>query len=100
MGPRKQWSQIQLENALEAINEGQSQRAASKEFKVPRRTLKRYLNNGLSEKRLGRPSILSVQQERDFVQRIKRYCEVGLPLTPKLVRRQMFKYCQKHSQPI
>ncbi|KAL3287153.1 hypothetical protein HHI36_001632 [Cryptolaemus montrouzieri] len=65
MGPRKQWSQIQLENALKAINEGLSQRAASKEFKVIRRTLKRYLDNGLSEKRLGRPSILSVQEERE-----------------------------------
>ncbi|KAL3277299.1 hypothetical protein HHI36_012649 [Cryptolaemus montrouzieri] len=59
MGPRKQWSQIQLENALKAINEGQSQRAASKEFKVPRRTLKRYLDNEAIHESAFAPSLPS-----------------------------------------
>lgn len=48
---------------------------------------------GLSEKKMGRSSILNHQQERDFVQWTKRYCDIGLPLTPKLVRYQMFRYC-------
>lgn len=53
----------------------------------------------MSEKKLGRPSILDEEQERNFVQRIKRYSQIGLPLTPKLVRHQMFRYCDINNIP-
>lgn len=96
---RKKWTQENLVNAVSAVGNGVSQREASRQFKVPRRTLKRYLEEGVSVKRLGRPSLLTIQQENDFVRRIKRYAQVGLPLTPKLVRHQMFKYCQINKIP-
>lgn len=93
---RKQWRYENLGPALQAIRAGESQRNASKRFKIPRRTLRRYLKNGEKQKNLGRPSILSHGQELDFVSRIKRYCEVGLPLTPTLVRHQVYRFCENN----
>lgn len=87
---RKLWTQEQLDSAVAAVVAGESQRNAATRFNIPRRTLRRYVTNGLEVKRLGRPSILSTEQERDFVNRIKRYCQIGLPLTPSLVRHQMY----------
>jgi hypothetical protein len=40
---RKQWSQNNLEAALEAVRAGESQRNASARFEIPRRTLRRYI---------------------------------------------------------
>lgn len=94
---RKQWTQENLERALAAIiDNNQSQREVSTRFGIPRRTLRRYIRDGgASIKRLGRPSILSPEQERDFVQRIIRYSEIGLPLTSNLVRHQAYRYCNR-----
>lgn len=94
-GIRKQWLQQNLENALIALNNGNSQREVAQRYGIPRRTLRRYKNNGLSVKRLGRPSIFTPQQEKDFVKRILRYSEIGLPLTSNLVRHQAFRYCNR-----
>ncbi|KAG5896078.1 hypothetical protein JTB14_006867 [Gonioctena quinquepunctata] len=96
---RKRWSQDQLEQAIAAARRGESQRNIYTRFEIPRRTLRRYLVQGLSEKKLGRPSILNHHQERDFVQRIQQYCQIGLPLTPKLVRHQMFRFCDINKIP-
>lgn len=96
---RKRWSQENLEAALMAIRNGESQRNAGSKFNIPRRTLRRYIHWGIALKRLGRPSVLSPQQEKDFVKRIIRFCEVGLPLTLGLVRHQAFRYCEINKIP-
>lgn len=94
----KQWSQEQLKQAIAGVRSGESQRNVCARFEIPRRTL-RYLVQGLSEKKLGRQSILNHQRERDFGQGVKRYCQIGLPLTPTLVRHQMFRYCDINNIP-
>jgi hypothetical protein len=70
----KRWSQNNLEAPLEAVRAGESQRNASARFEIPRRTLRRYISNGISTKRLGGPSVLTLEQEKDFLKRIIRYC--------------------------
>lgn len=92
---RKQWSQENLEAALAAIRNRRSQREVSEQFRIPRRTLRRYVEGGPSVKKLGRPSIFTARQEEDLVQRITRFCEIGMPLTSTMVRYQAYRYCER-----
>lgn len=88
---RQQWTQENLERALELVARGQSQRQACLRTNVPRRTLQRYqlMTTSSAEARpavdvpnLGRKATLTPKQEQDLKQRIKRLAEVGCPLTP------------------
>ena len=93
-GRRAQWTQEQMQNAINAVNDGElSQRDAADRFRIPRRTLRNHIKSGKIEKKLGRSAVLTKEQEDQFSQRIIRLCEIGLPLTPILVRRSVFKFC-------
>lgn len=97
MKKRALWTQDQLTSAMLAVQTGSSQRDAAERFGIPRRTLRNHIKSGKTSKNLGRPSILTDVQEREFSNRIVRLCEVGLPLTPSLVRRQAYKFCENNN---
>ncbi|KAL0830168.1 hypothetical protein ABMA28_003625 [Loxostege sticticalis] len=46
---------------------------------------------------MGRKPIFTEAQEKDLAERIKRFSKVGVPLTPKLIRRHAFLFCEKHN---
>ncbi|XP_047535783.1 uncharacterized protein LOC125070127 [Vanessa atalanta] len=97
---RAKWSEHQITCAVRAVQRNiLSQREAAKRYNIPRRTLRNHLKTGSMERKLGRAATLTPEQEEDLVGRIIRLAEVGMPLTPKLVRKQAFVFCKKNSIP-
>lgn len=94
---RAQWTEDNLRAALAAIERGQlTQRAVAERYNIPRRTLRNHINSKSTIKRLGRSSILTIDQEKDLVQRIIRFANIGVPVTPKVIRRQAFLFCENY----
>lgn len=97
-GLRGKWSSKDLKNAVAAIAAGSSHNAASKLFKIPRRTLSRYVDNKQTNKSpMGRKPILNDDQEKGLSRRIVRLAEIGYPLTSKTIRRCVFNYCKENN---
>lgn len=93
---RNSWTEDGLLKAVEAVRSGElSTNKASKTFCIPRRTLREYLaKNTVKKLTVGRKPVLSVEDEKELVSRIKRLAAVGYPLTPRAVRMCVFSYCK------
>lgn len=92
---RAQWTETDLRDALEAIRNGTSISQAAQRYSIPRTTLGLHKRKNNPQKRLGRKTILTFDQERDVVRRIHRLAEVGVPLTSKIVQKSVFSYAGK-----
>uniref|UniRef100_A0A2A4J5L2 HTH CENPB-type domain-containing protein n=1 Tax=Heliothis virescens TaxID=7102 RepID=A0A2A4J5L2_HELVI len=96
--PRKRalWSEDDLVSAVRAVQRGTlTTYTAAERYKVPRRTIRNHLQTGSLKKTLGRKPILNTEEEAQLVQRIVRYAEIGLPVTPRILRRLVYKYCEQ-----
>ena len=99
-GLRSQWTEKNLQQALLAIQNGESKNSVSKRFNIPRRTLGRYERKNTNKKQtLGRKTVLSPENEAELVSRIIRLAEVGYPLTKRILRKCVFNYCEKTRLP-
>lgn len=97
---RGHWTESQLQAALAAIkSQKMSQRQASIKYSVPRRTLRNHLKSGSTQKITGRLPVLTKLQESDLCKRIMRLAQIGMPLTPKIVRKQAYEFCKANSIP-
>ncbi|CAK1582436.1 unnamed protein product [Parnassius mnemosyne] len=77
------WTEGGLQAAMNAVQRGQlSQRAAASRHNIPRRTLRDHLKRK--------------HQENDLVERIKRFAKIGVPLTPKFIRKQAYMFCETY----
>ena len=89
------WSEVQLAEALKAVEGGGiSVRKASTHFGIPRRTLRNHIGSKSAQKRLGRKSVLSAESEKELVDRIIRFADIGFPLTAKTIRSYVFEYVE------
>ena len=70
---------------------------AQNTFNIPRRTLRNHLKSDSDQKRFGRKSVLSLEQEGDLVKRIIRFSDVGMPVTSSLLRRNVYQFCEKNN---
>ena len=77
------WQEDRLKSALSAMERVMPQRAAADRYSLPRRTLRKHIQSGSTEKKLGRSTILSADLEEELSARIKRFADIGLPLTKK-----------------
>lgn len=92
------WSQEGLTRAVADVR-GQrlSVNAASTRYSIPRRTLRRYLDgNNEVKSKLGCKATLTIEQERELCNRIFRLADVGYPLTSRMLKLNVFKYCQEN----
>lgn len=90
---RAPWLEANLQRALAAINDGiMSRRRAVTKYCISRRMLRNHLVTGSQERRLGRKSILTSEQETELVERVIRYSNIGMPLTPRMLRRQVYRF--------
>lgn len=97
---RCNWTEDALKSAMDAVIEKKmSERAASVTYKIPRRTLKNHLASGSYKKTMGRRCMLSVDLEKDLARKIIKFSHIGMPLTPKAIRRQAFTFCKIHNIP-
>lgn len=95
---RANWTTEQLQAAINSLKSGNlSQREAAHRFNIPRRTLRNHLKSGVLNKKLGRSSLLSFEQEKQFSERIVRLCDIGMPLTPLLIRRSAYRFCVENN---
>ncbi|XP_060807694.1 jerky protein homolog-like [Amyelois transitella] len=91
------WSEDTMKVAIKAVQRGHlTQRSAAARYNIPRRTLRDHLKTGQEIKRLGRKPILTNTQEKDLASRIKRFASIGIPLTPKFIRKQAFLFCERY----
>ncbi|XP_023951864.1 uncharacterized protein LOC112055833 [Bicyclus anynana] len=91
------WTEDTMKAAMNAVQRGHlTQRSAAARYNIPRRTLRDHLKTGEEIKRLGRKPVLTNNQEKDLVSRIKRFASIGIPLTPKFIRKQTFLFCERH----
>ncbi|XP_018370178.1 PREDICTED: tigger transposable element-derived protein 1-like [Trachymyrmex cornetzi] len=94
------WNTESMEAALKAVERNKlSQRAICEKYGIPRRTLRNHMKSGTPLKRLGRKSILTIEQEKDLSQRILRMADIGLPITLKMLKYQVYKFCTLHQIP-
>lgn len=99
-GIRGQWSEEDLTQALQAVNAGMSVNRASTTYNLPRRTLRRYVEQGKTGKAaMGRKPILTQEQEAELSRRIIRLSEVGYPLTASVLRRCVYRYTKLNNIP-
>ncbi|KAJ2937824.1 hypothetical protein O0L34_g17800 [Tuta absoluta] len=90
---RAQWTSQQMENAVKMVERGiLSTYTAAARYNIPRKTLRNHLQSGSTERKLGRSAILSSEQEAGLVRRIVRLADVGVPLTPKMLRIQAYSF--------
>jgi len=95
---RGKWTQETLENCMKAVSrQNLPVREAAQRFGIPRRTLRNHLETGSVEKRIGRKPLLATKEEEELVKRILRFCDLGLPLTAKMIRSYVFDYMDKNN---
>lgn len=91
------WSEENL-RAVHDVRRGRlSTYKALVHYGVPRRTIINHLKSGVLHKRLGRNAIFTKEQEKDFVGRIINFSEIGIPMTPKMIRMPAFAFCVKYN---
>ncbi|KAJ8946188.1 hypothetical protein NQ318_001700 [Aromia moschata] len=98
-GIRANWDSEMMSEALEMLRNGKSQRYVEKHCGIPRTTLRNHIKSGNEKRILGRKPLLSEEQERELESRIIKMSRVGLPLTPRTVRRSVFRFCQESNIP-
>lgn len=96
-GIRGNWTRSMMEEALELLRKGKSQRYVENHCGIPRRTLRNHLKSGRCERKLGCRKILTTDQEKDLEERIIRFADIGFPLTPLVMRRCVFTFVEKHN---
>jgi len=101
-GSRGQWTFSSMAAAVrDVLVVGTSKKAAAKRHGVPRATLQRHVRNaekGLGvEKRLGRRSILSPEQENELASKLIDMEARLYGLTTEDVRKLVFQFCEMNS---
>lgn len=93
-GMRANWTQDMMQEALHLLRQGKSQRYVENRCGIPRRTLRNHMKTGDVGRKLGANATLNTKQEGDLVKKIIRFSEIGFPLTPKALRRSVYKYAE------
>ena len=105
-GKRGQWSEEQLKLAVtDVVKNGRSVKRSASHYGIPRLTLRRHVKKAVQglevQKKLGRPSVLSTEQEEELASLILSMVNRLFGLTKRDVRELVFKYCEanniKHS---
>ena len=77
----KDYASDRLEECLHRLQSGEiSQRYAEKQYRIPRSTLKNKLK-AKHVQPVGRPTILSMEEEKMILQRVQALCDYGFPAT-------------------
>jgi len=98
------WDEVMLKKAVRSVLvEGMSKKKASQLFGIPRPTLIRHVQKaslgGGVEKRLGRPTVLTVEQELELVSRILQMESRLYGMTTDDVRSVVYSFCEKNNIP-
>lgn len=95
-GIRANWNDEMMEEALRLLKDGCSQRVVEQRTGIPRRTLRNHSKSGITKREIGRRPVLTIEQENSLEQRIIRLAKIGLPLTPKALRRSVYSFIKEN----
>ena len=77
----KDYTDDKLDECITRIRSGNlSQRNAEKEYKIPRSTIKNKLA-GNHKKTIGRPPVITLEEEKLILNRVQLMCDYGFPAT-------------------
>ena len=93
------YTKINLDNALQALQGGMSLRDAQTTFNIPKSTLNRKLR-GKQMKLIGRPTSLSEQEENAFVKHLIVVAEWGFPFSSLDLRMMVKAYLDQVNKKI
>lgn len=88
---RSKYDLSAMTDALAAVESGMPVKTAARNFCVPRTTLQRRAK-GESSDQLGGPTVLSVDEEKEIVDRLLLFGEWGFPLTTLDLRNMVKTY--------
>lgn len=91
---RKNYTEEQLAEAVEALNNGMSGRKCEEEFGIPRKTIVDRAK-GIHGDKMGQPSILSVEEEATICDMVLLMSQWGFPLTGDDLRYFVKSYLDK-----
>lgn len=95
---RGKWTEEHLKLAIWFIEEGNSIRAASKQFNIPFTTLRdRKFNKTVGNPKLGRGTVFSKDEEKLLTERIRLMANLFYGLTPLEVRRVAYEYAEQNN---
>lgn len=98
---RGSWNEENVTQALLALEGGQALSTCSKEYNIPRNTLRRHWQKRIKKlpgsNHLGRHSILGPAIEADLVEYILKLEDKGFGLTPTDVRELTFEYAEQNN---
>lgn len=86
-----------LKEALGLHRNDKSQRYVKEKCGITRQTLGNHIKTGSSKRILGGKLTLLKQQEDDLERKIIRFADMGCPLTPKSIRRGVFKFAEQQN---
>ena len=89
---RATWAEEGLASAINALKFGCSQREVAKRYEIPRRTLRNHMQSGKISKKLGRNPVLTNNQAKELGSRIIRFSNIGLPLTPQIIKVYVYNF--------
>ncbi len=82
------WTQVMMDAAVKAVQDGLSVKSAAANNNIPRKTLADYLKRGAPQKlNTGPKLVFTSKQELELVGRITRLQKIGFPLTRDDIRR-------------
>ncbi|KAJ3659728.1 hypothetical protein Zmor_011402 [Zophobas morio] len=91
------WTEDALEGAIEAVTKRLLDYKAAAEYNIPCRTLRKYVNKNITEKaKFGRKFTLSEEQQNELCTRNLKLAEVGYPITQKILRLCVYKFCTQN----
>lgn len=93
---RAKWTEDTLKKAIEAVNNGNSVKKVSKDFNIPRSTLRDRLKSQNGAKpSLGRKPIFSEEQEQQLSDHVVTLAKIFYGITPTDLRRLAFDVAEK-----
>jgi hypothetical protein len=94
------YSEENLQRCLEDIRTGvKSQRAKAARYQIPRSTIKNKLKGDFNRKP-GRPTVFSLDEENVIVEYVKKQAEFGFPVTEQDLRFIMKAYLDRQGRSV
>ena len=93
---KAKWTEGQLKEAMRLVSEGQSVKSVSRQFAIPRSTLRdRLKSNNNSKPSMGRPPIFNEEQEKEIAKRVIDLANLFYGITLTELRRLAYQVAEE-----
>jgi hypothetical protein len=93
------WTDDQLRDALNAVDDGMSMRKAANAFKIPYSSFREWCHGIRRTRKKGPPTVLSTEEEEELVKYLIEMCDRGYGLSPTALRMKVYEITQSRWTP-